>query len=170
MEKISTQSTPSGVLALLTIPNFKVPDQRNSVLAIDGIRDPGNLGTLIRTADWFGVQEVWCSSDCADIYNPKTVQASMGSLFRVGIHQLALAESLASDTRKSYAAVLNGETVIPINKNEAVILVIGSESHGISPAVLEQTAYKISIPGIGKTESLNAAVAGGILMWEMWGH
>lgn len=166
LARISQLATPNQVLAIVkkrTVTSF---DPHHSVsLALDTIQDPGNLGTLIRIADWFGIRQIVCSSDCADSYNPKVVQSTMGSIARVSVLYTNLAEWLAAQKGiRVYAAALEGQDVTAMSRIGEGIIVIGNESRGISPAVLEQVNVRITIPGKGSAESLNAAVAAGIIL------
>lgn len=171
LAKISQLQTPNQVLAV--IHQFK-PATINAgsslVLALDTIQDPGNLGTIIRIADWFGVSQLVCSRECADAYNPKVVQATMGSLPRVSILYTDLVQWLKEQhPARIYAAALDGQDVAKVNELSNGVLVIGNESKGISPAVMEQVNVRITIPRKGKAESLNAAVATGILLSRLAG-
>jgi RNA methyltransferase, TrmH family len=143
-----------------------VPERAEGlILALDNIQDPGNLGTMIRIADWFGIQQIVCNEGTAECYNPKVVQATMGSISRVGVCYTHLEEWLAVQTHaRIYAAVLDGQDIRKINPLKEGILLIGNESKGISPELLVMATQQISIPQIGKAESLNAAVAAGIII------
>lgn len=163
MKIISSQSNPSGILAIAKIPESRpILENTKMVLVLDGIRDPGNLGTIIRLSEWFGVNDIVCSSDCVDAYNPKVVQSAMGSLFRSNICYTNL-ESFFSQTRRTiYGAFLDGKTLDGIEPNEKSAIVIGSESHGISTSLENIIHHKITIPrysGNANPESLNAANA-----------
>ncbi len=167
LENISQLTTPNQVLAL--VPYFEETmfdaGKGKITLVLDTIQDPGNLGTIIRIADWFGVDHIVCSQECADRYNPKVVQATMGSIARVKMMYASLEEWL--ETQKGiciYAAALEGRNVTDLEKSGEGIIVIGNESKGISPSVMERVNVKITIPGKGKAESLNAAVATGIIL------
>lgn len=168
LEKISQLKTPNETVALIEKKDHENTDWYNAaqlVLALDGIQDPGNLGTIIRTADWFGVPGIVCSRDCADVYNSKVVQSTMGSLFRIPVAYTDLPGWLARvDTVPVYGAVLDGA---PLNKTKEPangVLIIGNESKGIRPEVAAYLTQKITIERIGAAESLNAAVATGILL------
>lgn len=166
LNQISSLQSPQDVLAIASERNMIIPqpEELNGwVLCADGINDPGNLGTIIRIADWFGVSYLLCSEDCAEIFNPKVVQASMGSLFRVSVFSSSLSEKLPLFTSKKYAATLQGTSVYTYKKSTSGVLIIGNESHGIKQAILDLCDEEITIPGKGNTESLNAAVAAGIL-------
>jgi len=172
MEKISSFKTPQAAIALIEAPKQDIKKslkKEDWILVLDGIQDPGNLGTIIRSADWFGVHTIVCSDDCVELYNPKVIQATMGSLFRVEIYYLNIGEFLQQSHKIKYAATLNGENIFQINFEKPGILVIGSESHGIRPEVLKHCTTKVSIPAYGKAESLNAAVATSILLSRIRG-
>jgi TrmH family RNA methyltransferase len=166
LSKISTLSTPHAVLAVFEKkePAYPVETRGKITLALDTIQDPGNLGTIIRIADWFGVENIVCSMGCTDMYNAKVVQSTMGSLGRVNIIYTDLVAWLKENRQvKIYAASLEGEDVKATRLTEA-ILVIGNEANGVSDEVMNLAAEKITIPGTGKAESLNAAVAAGIIL------
>ena len=173
MEQMSGQDTAPGILAVVRIPQqFEIKTQSRYVLALDGIANPGNLGTLLRTAEWFGIRDVVCSSDCVELWNPKVVQATMGSLFRVKVWTTDLATYLRhaqSEGKAVYGALLEGMNLFLQKEKPEGIIVIGSESHGIRTEVLPYITHPVTIPRVGnsKTESLNAAVAGAIIMAEM---
>lgn len=172
LERISQLATPNQVLAV--VKQFDTPDAAPArgqlVLALDTIQDPGNLGTIIRIADWFGISRIVCSRDCADCYNPKVVQSTMGSISRVDILYTDLEKWLAQEGQPViYAAALEGQAVNLTGHVKEGVLVIGNESKGISPAVVEKITRRITIPRIGRAESLNAAVATGILLSHMRG-
>ena len=173
MQQMSGQDTPPGILSVVKIPQQgEIKTTSRLILALDGIANPGNMGTLIRTAEWFGIHDIVCSKDCVELWNPKVVQATMGSLFRVKVWESDLAIYLhhAKDEGKSiYGALLDGENLFQMQAKPEGILVIGSESHGIRADVLPCITHPVTIPRVGDsmTESLNAAVAGAILMAEM---
>ncbi|MGL5890617.1 MAG: RNA methyltransferase [Bacteroidia bacterium] len=179
LERISSLSTAPDVLAVFRIPEqrFETASLLNGyTLAADGIRDPGNLGTLIRIADWFGISRVLCSADTAEVWNPKTVQATMGSLARVQTAEVNLPEilgeikTLSSGQLPVFGTFLNGTSVFETGFTKNGIIIIGSESHGISDAVKELVSHSITIPSFstGKgAESLNAGVAAGIICAEI---
>ncbi|MBK7034806.1 MAG: RNA methyltransferase [Chitinophagales bacterium] len=172
MEKISSFKTPQAVIALIEIPKQDIKKSIKNgdwILVLDGIHDPGNLGTIIRSADWFGVHTIVCSEDCVELYNPKVIHATMGSLFRVQVFYENIGEFLQQSTKNKYAATLNGENIFNVNFEKTGILIIGSESHGIRPEVLKHCTTSISIPAYGKAESLNAAVATSILLSRIRG-
>jgi TrmH family RNA methyltransferase len=174
MEKISAMKNPAGILALVPIPHVKRrPGHPARVLWLDAIRDPGNMGTLIRTAEWFGFEEVWCSSGCADPFAPKVVQAAMGSVFRVAVFNMdeeMLQQALQFNKREVYGAFMDGENCQGIKKQESLALLIGNEGQGISPEAEALVTRRISIPRLSGTaypESLNAAGAAAVLMYSL---
>jgi RNA methyltransferase, TrmH family len=167
LERISQLKTPNEVLAVVS--KFKLPatiDLKSRVtLALDTIQDPGNMGTIIRIADWFGVKNIICSNDCADSYSSKVVQSTMGSIARVNIIYTELESWLKKDTDvKKYAAALSGRPLRSFGKIEEGILIVGNESKGIHENILAMADEKITIQRIGKAESLNAAVSTGIIL------
>jgi TrmH family RNA methyltransferase len=167
LKKISQFATPNLVLAVaekINWPGEAVVNGKIS-LALDGIQDPGNMGTIIRLADWFGIETVFCSQDCVDVYNPKVVQSTMGSITRVRTVYTELEPLLKiNNDIRIYAAVLHGRDITKMEKLNECIIVIGNESKGICDEVLQLANVQISIPGRGKAESLNAAVATGIIL------
>ena len=166
LQKISSLSSPTQVLGVFKkLKKITVTAKGKISLVLDTIQDPGNLGTIIRIADWFGIPSVICSDNCTDMYNPKVVQSTMGSLGRVQIMYTNLAEWLQkNDTVHIYAATLNGKNVNELKGLKEGIIVIGNESKGISDEVMHLCTEKITIPKKGEAESLNAAVAAGIIL------
>ena len=167
LTKISQLATPNKVLAVVKKQETADHLQTKGTvsLVLETIQDPGNLGTIIRIADWFGIKQIICSEDCADMYNPKVVQSTMGSIVRVKILYTDLAPWLEEQKDVFiYAAALEGQNVMAMKKITEGLIVIGNESKGISTAIFEQVDIKITIPRIGKAESLNAAVATGIIL------
>ena len=169
LEKISALKSPNKGVGVfkkrIAISDFKIKE--SITLVLDDINDPGNMGTIIRTADWFGIENIACSLNTVDCYNPKVVQSTMSSLARVNIFYTDLVKWL-DDNKKVpiYCATLNGMKLNDIqNKNEA-ILIIGNEANGVSQQVMNCADEMITIPKIGKAESLNAAVATSILLYE----
>lgn len=173
MEQMSGQDTPPGILAVVKIPKAqRLSPSPKFILALDGIANPGNMGTLIRTAEWFGISDIVCSPDCVEVWNPKVIQATMGSIFRINILEADLITFLneqRSQDRAVYGALLEGENLFEMKGRESGVIVIGSESHGIREAILPCITRPITIPRIGysQTESLNASVAAGIIMAEL---
>jgi TrmH family RNA methyltransferase len=167
LERLSFLSTPNQVVGLFSIPEHSPVSLKNKVSIIaDGIQDPGNLGTIVRCADWFGVQQVICSKDSADIYNPKAVQSTMGSIARVKVYYEDLHALLVKNKNeiKVYAATLNGTDIKKVKPLSEGVLIIGNESKGITNSLLSLVDEKITITRRGKAESLNAAVATGIIL------
>ena len=163
LERISQLQTPNQVLAVVEQFPVHPPAGDGLILYLDRIQDPGNLGTIIRIADWFGVKEIVCSQGCADLYNPKVVQSSMASIARVSVFEED-GKWLPSQSLPVYAASLHGESVYTVSKIENAILVIGNESRGITQEILDRADTLVTIPRKGEAESLNAAVATGILL------
>lgn len=173
LEKISQLTTPQKVLAVAEKIVWKgtLSAAGNISLALDGVQDPGNLGTIIRIADWFGISQVICSSECADIYNSKVVQATMGSIARVRVEYTGLKEWLGKNSEvRIYAAVFDGRPVNKMKKISEGIIVIGNESKGIAPETEALCNARITIPRMGGAESLNAAVATGIILSHLTGN
>jgi len=167
LDKISQLTTPNQVLAVIEKIQWKNdPEIKGSIsLALDTIQDPGNIGTIIRLADWFGIKNIFCSPDCADVYNPKVVQASMGSISRVRVEYKDVLSLLKANKETGiYAATLNGRDITKMEKLTEGIIVIGNESKGINEEILKLADIQITILGKGKAESLNAAIATGIIL------
>jgi len=165
LKSISSLKTPNEVLAVVQYQQINDKINSNFSIVLDKIQDPGNIGTIIRTADWFGVEQIICSKDTVDCYNSKVIQATMGSLFRVKIIYCDLKKFLSTHKKsKVYGALLNGENVFQkkLQVNDA-LLIMGNESKGISEDLLPFITDKISIPKFGKAESLNVATATAIL-------
>lgn len=169
LAKISHFTSPNQVLAIASLPINVFTEPIDLLLALDGIQDPGNLGTIIRIADWFGISHILCSPTTAHCYSHKVVQASMGSIFRVQCiyDDLYTVLPTLSKTHEIYAAVLNGTPLHTISKISKGILLIGNESQGIQNELLKYSTHKVSIASKGKAESLNAAVATGILCYAL---
>ena len=173
MAQMSGQDTPPGLLAVVRIPEERpLSTTARLILALDGIANPGNMGTLIRTAEWFGLRDIVCSPDCVELWNPKVIQATMGSVFRVHVTKAELPVFLTQQRESGkavFGALLEGENVFERKEPAKGILVIGSESHGIRPNVLPCITHPVTIPRAAgsDTESLNAAVAAGILMAQL---
>jgi len=176
LQKISALTTANKALAVVACGNneWNAETKLNDglYLALDNLQDPGNLGTIIRSADWFGVKAVFCSPETVDVYNPKVVQASMGSMFRVPVYYTDIKNLLQANTNvASFAAALNGKNVYESELPENAFLLIGNESKGLSNELLSICSHKISIPNFGKAESLNAAIACSVLLglWRVVG-
>lgn len=173
LERISFLQTPNQVLGIFTKPVFTGNNSAHGKLSLllHNIQDPGNMGTIVRCADWFGVQQIMCSADCVDVFNPKVVQSSMGSIARVQVRYEDLHTFIQQHRHiPVYAATLDGQPVYGLSLPEKAFLLIGNESKGIAPDLLQLAAHRVTIPRIGNAESLNAAVATGILLAEMAGR
>lgn len=171
LEKISQLTTPNKVLALVKqFETGSLPTAKDKiVLALDGIQDPGNLGTIIRIADWFGVEHIVCNEDTADMYNPKVVQSTMGSIARVNIFYTDIAAWMQQQSEVNiYATALDGYDISAMKKITEGIIIIGNESKGISPEIMQLATTKITISRKGQAESLNAAVAAGIILSHLF--
>lgn len=174
LERISGFKTPNKMLALVRIPPQKEPNWSCKVLLmLDGVGDPGNLGTIIRTARWFGVTSIFCSPDCADVWDRKTVQSTMGALFHVDVRYGDLQIHIKEAKEHGFTilgASMDGKPVQGLSAPEKSVLVMGSESHGISPEVMLSCDEQITIPNreqIRHVESLNAAVATSVILYEL---
>jgi RNA methyltransferase, TrmH family len=169
LKKISALSTPNNCLAVFKIPTPKKIDSNGLILVLDNIRDPGNLGTIIRLCDWFGVTNLVCSLETADCYNPKVVQASMGSLSRVNINYIDLQDFISKSDLLIYGTFMDGENVYQANLSQNGIIIMGNEANGISTELEKLVTHKIAVPRFGtlqKTESLNVAMATGLILSE----
>jgi len=174
MKKISALTTPPNILALCRIPldNSTIPDlEKDLVLVLDDIRDPGNLGSIIRIADWFGIGYIFCTTECVDAYSPKVVQASMGSIARVKMDYKNLRNVLQESKDKQipvYGAKLDGVNLLKEKLSTNGLLMIGNESNGISPELGKYITHAIKIPSFfgSGAESLNAGMATAILCAE----
>jgi TrmH family RNA methyltransferase len=166
LERLSALATPNQVLAVFEKPVFPPPDfNKRITLVLDGIQDPGNLGTLVRIADWFGLAAVVCSADSVDVFNAKAIQSTMGSVGRMPVlYTDPVAVVSGYSGMPVYAAVLGGRDLYGIRRMDRGFVVIGNESKGIRPGLLELATERVTIPGAGQAESLNAAVAGGIVL------
>ncbi|WP_397445553.1 TrmH family RNA methyltransferase [Polaribacter sp. R77954] len=169
LQKISNLKSPNKVLALFKIPEEKPLQNTGLIIVLDAINDPGNLGTIIRLCDWFGVTELICSKDTVDCYNPKVVQASMGSLTRIPVKYLDLEVYLKSTKITTFIADMDGQNVYQSDLTKEAILIMGNEANGVSEEIKSLVTHKLSIPRFGeiqKTESLNVATATAILLSE----
>lgn len=174
LARISGLQTPNEVLAICQQPVYEeknIDTKTDLHLYLDGVSDPGNMGTIIRMADWFGVKQIFCSDNCAEIFNPKVVQSTMGSLARVNFYTMNLSQAVKlTHTEHVFGANLGGENLYKTSLPKKCILVIGSESHGISAENTGLLTKHITIPQVknGTTESLNAAVATSIILSEFF--
>lgn len=176
MERISAFSTPSPILAIFKIPSYQEVET-NTIeslsLVLDGLQDPGNLGTIIRLADWFGIKHIFCSENCVDLYNPKCVRSTMGAIARVNTHYLDLVDLLHDAENHNipvYGTFMDGEDVFQTQLSGRAFVVMGSEGSGISPELTPFLTKKISIPAYPADnkdlESLNVAVSAAIICAE----
>ena len=163
LAKISTLNTPNKAIGICK-KQHSTNQTSNLILVLDHIQDPGNLGTIIRLADWFGILEIICSENTVDCYNSKVIQSTMGAIFRVNISYKPLDEFLENTTLPIYGALLNGENVFTTKFNEKGILLLGNEGNGISEALKKFISHKITIPKYGESESLNVAMAASIIV------
>ncbi|WP_212006600.1 RNA methyltransferase [Chitinophaga sp. HK235] len=165
LKQLSALTTPNNAMALLDMPpaDNSLPAEGTVVLALEAIQDPGNMGTLIRIADWFGIRQIICSPDCVDVYNPKTIQATMGSIARVQLKEQDIPTLLQQSKLPSYAATLHGKDITDFQVIREGIILIGNEGRGLSETVISLATHRITIPRLGGAESLNAAVAAGII-------
>lgn len=171
LEKISQLKTPQEVLALVKIPtqhglNYTSLQKKFS-LVLDSVQDPGNMGTIIRTADWFGIENIICSEDTVDAYNPKVVQATMGSLSRISVHYVDLEATLPETELPIFGTLLEGTSLYQTNFGSEGLLVMGNEGNGITEPIKKLITTAITIPGSGNAESLNVAIATAICCSEI---
>lgn len=169
LKKISFLKNPNTALAVFKIPKSQPIDFNALVLALDDVRDPGNLGTIIRLCDWFGIKDLLCSLDTVDCYNPKVIQATMGSITRVNVSYVSLNKILSEQNTNIFGAFMDGNNVYDMDLPNSGILVLGNEANGICNEVEAQITHRISIPRFGNlqtTESLNVATATAILLSE----
>ena len=172
LERLSFLSTPNQVTGIFKKPRFNsdITPEKNISLMLDGIQDPGNLGTIVRTADWFGIRQIICSADCADAFSPKVVQSTMGSIARIQLLYTSLTAFMQEHPSIDYyAATLGGEPLHTLKPLKEGIIVIGNESKGISGDVLKGCSRRVTIEKYGGAESLNAAVATGIVLAHVTG-
>jgi TrmH family RNA methyltransferase len=169
LERISQLQTPNKTVAVLKQFIPAEPQSSSFSLYLDAIQDPGNFGTIIRIADWFGIKNVVCSAGCADLYNAKVVQSTMASIARVNVFYDEQHQWLAKQHATIYAATLNGKSLYEFEKTTTGILLIGNESRGLRQDVIEMATDRITIPRKGSAESLNAAVATGIILSHLVG-
>lgn len=164
LKHISTLTTPNKALGVFNIPNYTIPPlaPSNYYLALDGIRDPGNMGTIIRTAAWFGIDTLFLSEDCVDVYNPKVVQSTMGSIAHVAMIPTNIESLIDQFHGPIYSTSLQGEDLNEIIMQPGIII-MGNEANGVKKEIMNKCNKLIKIPGFGKAESLNVAVATGII-------
>jgi TrmH family RNA methyltransferase len=171
LQRLSALTTPNQVVAVFEKPVFPEPLWTTGLyLVLDGLQDPGNLGTIVRLADWFGVDGVLCSADSADVFNPKAVQSTMASVGRVPVWYGEVEPVIRSAAGMPvWAALLQGESLYGQARIRRGFIVIGNESKGIGPSLQQLATHRITIPRIGQAESLNAAVATGIILSHLVG-
>lgn len=176
MERLSLLKTPSKAVALVEIPRYKLRTsdlEDKLILALDEVQNPGNLGTIIRLADWFGITDIVCSADSADCFNPKVVQATMGAILRVRVHYLPLADFLARSAKEGtpvYGTMLDGDNIYSAKLKPTGVIVMGNEGKGVSAECARSFTHKLLIPSYPPerqgSESLNVAMATGIVCAE----
>ena len=166
LEKMTQLQKPNQVIALVEKKLYRAPLEfkEKFTLVLDGVQDPGNMGTIIRTADWFGCTQVIVSEDSANLYNPKVIQSTMGSFLRVRVAAVEIADVLKEANLPVYGALLEGSSLYQTKFTMEGFLVIGNESKGIRPEIISMVTQAVSIPKFGAAESLNAAVASGIIL------
>ena len=167
LKSISTLKNPNKSLVVLKLP-AKRRIETSFRIALDGIQDPGNLGTILRLADWFDVKEIICSKETVDVYNPKVVQASMGAIFRIKVTYCDLEDYLKKSKETIFGALLEGQNIYKKSVEPKGILVLGNEGNGISEKIIPFITEPITIPRFGQAESLNVSVATGILLSEFF--
>lgn len=169
LKKISQLVTPNTALAVCEIPQEKNIQKNGFIIALYDIRDPGNLGTIIRMADWFGIQQIVCSKETVDLYNPKVIQSTMGSFIRVQINYTDLEEFFETYSHPILGTFMDGENLYKTKLPEKAVLLMGNEANGISEKLESFVTQRLSIPRMGKlqqTESLNVAMATSIILGE----
>jgi TrmH family RNA methyltransferase len=169
LKKISALATPNTCLAIFSIPKSPTINNSGLILALDSIRDPGNFGTIIRLCDWFGITTLLCSEETVDLYNPKVVQATMGSLSRVNVAYVDLEKYLSDSKSPIFGTFMNGKSIYKETLPKEGIIVMGNEANGISKAIENIVTERITIPRFGnlqQTESLNVATATAIILNE----
>lgn len=169
MKKITALSSPSSCLAVFQMPNETKISNQGLIVALDDIRDPGNLGTIIRLCDWFGIEQMICSKETVDVFNPKVVQATMGSLARVNIQYLDIQEFISNSSLPIFGTFMDGNNIYSEDLPTDGIIIFGNEANGISAEIEKLVTNRIAIPRFGKlqkTESLNVATATAIILSE----
>jgi TrmH family RNA methyltransferase len=169
LKKISALATPNTCLAVFKIPKEKKIVESGLIVALDTIRDPGNLGTILRLCDWFGIHQLICSKETVDSYNPKVVQATMGSIARVNVSYVDLNDFLATTSLPVFGTFMSGDSIYKASLPQEGIIVMGNEANGISPELEKIIKNRLTIPRFGaiqKTESLNVATATAIVLSE----
>ena len=169
LKKISALQNPSGVIAIFKIPKPLPVSLNDWIVVLDDIRDPGNLGTIIRLCDWFGIKNLVCSKTTVDCYNPKVLQATMGSITRVNVVYQELKSYLEQTTMPIYGTFMDGDSIYQKDFPQAGILILGNEANGISDEIKSSIESRVTIPRFGQqtTESLNVATAAAIVLSEI---
>ncbi len=173
LRKISFLQHPKDSLAVCQIPEMQHDKESDFQLILDGIQDPGNLGTIIRLADWFGIEKIICSEDTADLYNPKVIQASMGSFLRVQVVYTQLEEFMKNSANTNIGTDMEGENIYDFEFPDRINLILGNEGNGMRDATVAALDQKITVPRFGNlksTESLNVSVAGAIILGQIFGN
>ena len=169
LKKISALTTPNSCLAIFKMPQEKAIIESGLILALDSIRDPRNLGTILRLCDWFGIEQLICSKETVDIYNPKVVQATMGSITRVNVNYVDLNGFIAQTKLPVFGTFMDGENIYKCDLSQEGIIIMGNEANGISSELEQLVQNRLTIPRFGnlqKTESLNVATATAIILSE----
>jgi TrmH family RNA methyltransferase len=169
LKKMSALASPNTCLAVFKMPEVKAINSSGLIVALDDIRDPGNLGTILRLCDWFGIQQLICSKETVDVYNPKVVQATMGSIARVNVTYVDLIDFIAKNKLAVFGTFMDGENIYTTNLPQEGIIVMGNEANGISSDLEKIIKNRLTIPRFGtlqKTESLNVATATAIVLSE----
>lgn len=166
LEQISELKNPNKCIAVFNRPDAALLHDQFTI-ALDGIQDPGNMGTILRLADWFGVKQLVCSRDTVDCYNSKVIQSSMGAIYRIPVHYTDLASYLRNTAQKKYGAMLNGVNYKKIDYPKDAILIMGNEGKGVRPEIEALIDFPVTIPRFGEAESLNVATATAILLAEI---
>ena len=169
LKKITALATPNSCLAVFKMPAEKKIGESGLILALDSIRDPGNLGTILRLCDWFGIDQLICSKETVDIYNPKVVQATMGSIARVNVNYVDLENFVSQAKLPVFGTFMDGNNIYKTNLPQEGIIIMGNEANGISPELEKLIKNRLTIPRFGtlqKTESLNVATATAIILSE----
>ncbi|HQZ23749.1 MAG TPA: RNA methyltransferase [Flavobacterium sp.] len=169
LKKITALATPNTCLAVFKIPNEKKIIESGLILALDSIRDPGNLGTILRLCDWFGIGQLICSKETVDIYNPKVVQATMGSIARVNVNYIDLETFISQTQLPVFGTFMDGTNIYKTDLPHEGIIIMGNEANGISPEIEKLIKNRLTIPRFGtlqKTESLNVATATAVILSE----
>lgn len=164
LSKVSSITSNNAAIAIAKQPDYQLGELKGIVLALDDVNDPGNLGTIIRLADWYGIEHIVISEQTADVYNPKTISATMGAFTRVKTYRTNLAKFLKTQSMPILGAFLNGRSIHDYTATSDLLVVMGNESHGISQEIEQIVTERITIPKFGDSESLNVAMATGIIL------